>query len=93
MNLVEGGRNLKASDLMLGMCLAIPGKIVALKNEGRTAIVSYGREKREADNSITHSVVGEWVLVQQRVVVEKLTEQDAEEALAGWRHVTENERG
>jgi hydrogenase maturation factor len=51
------------------MCLAIPGKIVELKQKGKIAVVDYSGEKREAAN-IIHARIGETVLVQHKAVVE-----------------------
>ena len=52
------------------MCLAIPGKVVELKQKGKIAVVDYGEEKREAANVIK-AKVGEKVLVQHKIVVER----------------------
>lgn len=51
------------------MCLAIPGKIVELKQKGKIAVVDYGKEKREAIN-IINAKIGEKVIVQHKNVVE-----------------------
>lgn len=61
------------------MCLAIPGKVVKLNAE--KAIVDYGFEKREADNSLIKAKPGDWVLVQYRMIVQKLSEKEAREVL------------
>ncbi len=53
------------------MCLAIPGKIVKLKKNGKIAVIDYGSEKREAANVIK-ARVGDSVLAQHKVVVEKI---------------------
>ncbi|MBN1940736.1 MAG: HypC/HybG/HupF family hydrogenase formation chaperone [Candidatus Diapherotrites archaeon] len=53
------------------MCLAIPGKIVKLKENGKTAIVDYGTERREAGN-IIGAKIGDNVIVQHKLVVEKI---------------------
>jgi len=66
------------------MCLAIPGKVVEIKDNGKIAIVDYGSEKREADNSLVKAKVGDWVIVQFKVVVERLSEEEARESLKAW---------
>ena len=71
------------------MCLAIPGKVVELKDNGKIAIVDYGSEKRKADNSLVKAKVGEWVLVQFKMVVDKLSEADAKEALKVWKDASQ----
>jgi len=53
------------------MCLAVPGKIVALKQKGKIAVVDYGSEKREAANLI-RAKKGDRVIVQHKSVVEKI---------------------
>ena len=66
------------------MCLAIPGKIVELRKEGRIALVDYGSEKREANNMLTNAKVGEWVLVQQKAVVEVIAEEEIPDVINAW---------
>jgi hydrogenase maturation factor len=53
------------------MCLAIPGKIIGLKQRGKIAIIDYGKEKREAANLI-RAKIGDKVIVQHKNVVEKI---------------------
>jgi len=72
------------------MCLAIPGKVVELKDEGKTAIVDYGEEKREANNVLMRAKEGEWVLVQQKVVVDLLSEEEAKSSLEAWKEAIGN---
>ncbi len=57
--------------VVVQMCLAIPGKIIELKKRGKIAVIDYGGEKREAANVIK-ARVGDSVLVQHKVVVEKM---------------------
>lgn len=61
------------------MCLGVPGKIIEIN--GDTAIVDYEIEKREAkllDNSFK---VGDYILVQAKIAVMKIPENEAIEAL------------
>ena len=53
------------------MCLAAQGKIVELKKNGKIAVVSFGNETREAAN-IIKARVGDTVLVQHKIVLEKV---------------------
>ena len=71
------------------MCLAIPGKVVELKDNGKIAVVDYGSERREADNSLVKAKPGDWVLVQFKMVVEKLSETEAKEALRAWKEASQ----
>ncbi|MFH1107291.1 MAG: HypC/HybG/HupF family hydrogenase formation chaperone [Candidatus Micrarchaeota archaeon] len=69
------------------MCLAIPGKIVSLKDGGLTAVVDYGAETREANNALQNAKPGEWVLVQFKAVVDVLSEDEAREMLKAWEEI------
>lgn len=60
------------------MCLTIPGKIVKIK--GDIATLDYGSEKREAKIVEGNYAVGDCVLVQAKIVVEKVPE----EQMKGW---------
>ena len=64
------------------MCLTIPGKILEI-DEDDIATVDYGSEKRQAKIIEGGFKVGDFVLVQARVVVEKVPE----EQMVGWLEV------
>jgi hydrogenase expression/formation protein HypC len=66
------------------MCLAIPGQVAELKNEGKVAVIDYGFEKREANNEFLKAKKGEWVLVQFRMAIQKVSEKEAKESLKAW---------
>tara|TARA_Y100000310_G_C20635242_1_gene790819 strand:+ start:381 stop:563 length:183 start_codon:yes stop_codon:yes gene_type:complete len=53
------------------MCLALEGKIVELKREGKVAVVKFNDGKRALPN-LAEAKVGEKVLVQQGFVVDVL---------------------
>ena len=61
------------------MCLAIPGKIIEIKDD--VAIVEYGKEKREAKLLEKNLKVGDYVIVQNKFVMQKVPEKEALEAL------------
>ena len=63
------------------MCLTIPGKII--KIEGDIATLDYGSEKRQAKLIDNKFKLGDCVLVQAKVVVEKVSE----EQMKGWLEV------
>ena len=67
------------------MCLAIPGKIIALKN-GK-AVIDYSTEKREAIVKGIDVHEGDYVLVQFGIVIEKLPEQEALNAIKNWKEL------
>ncbi len=64
------------------MCLAIPGKVVEIDAEKGVALVDYEAEQREAGTALLPDVkVGDHVLVQARMIVQILPEEEALQAL------------
>jgi len=63
------------------MCLTIPGKIIEIK--GDIATLDYGSEKRQAKIIEGDYKLGDFVLVQAKLVVEKVSE----EQMTGWLEV------
>lgn len=61
------------------MCLGVPGKIV--KIDGDIATIDYGVEKRKATLLEYDYCIGDYVLVQAKIVVMKVSENEAKEAL------------
>lgn len=61
------------------MCLAIPGKIVKIK--GDNATIEYPGEKREASLIEKDFMVGDYVIVQNKVVVKKITPSEAKQSI------------
>ena len=69
------------------MCLAIPGKIITINKD--TATVDYGSEKRQAKIIEGDFKVGDFVIVQGKIVIEKVPE----EQVQGWLDVVkQNEK-
>jgi len=61
------------------MCLAIPAKVVELKERGKRAVVEQPGLKREVFNTVINARQGEWVLLQQGFIVERISEKEAKE--------------
>jgi hydrogenase expression/formation protein HypC len=61
------------------MCLAFPGKIIEIS--GEIAKIDYGSEIREAGILSDEFKVGDYVIVQSKVVVEKVEKEKAESFL------------
>ncbi len=61
------------------MCLAIPGKIISIEN--KTATVDYGSEKRHASIVAGDFAVGDFVVVQGRIVVDKVPPEQVQQWL------------
>ncbi|MBS3133873.1 HypC/HybG/HupF family hydrogenase formation chaperone [Candidatus Woesearchaeota archaeon] len=62
------------------MCMAVPGKIIRINKD--MAIVDYGKEKREAKLVEKKFNVGDYVIVQNKIVIEKVPEQEVREWLS-----------
>ncbi len=62
------------------MCLAIPGKVI--KVEGDQATLDYGDEQRVVGAQFVPDLeVGEYVLVQAKMIVQKVPKDQAEKFL------------
>ena len=61
------------------MCLSIPRKIIKIKN-GK-AVVSYNKEKRNVKTAIKNIKEGDYVIVNNGIIVGKLKKQEAEQFL------------
>ena len=71
------------------MCLAIPAKVVELREKGQKAIVEQPGTRREVFNNLINASKGEFVLVQQGFIVERVEEKEAKET---WRILSENRK-
>jgi len=60
------------------MCFAIPGKIIEV--EGDYVVVNYGEDKREA-RTIIDVKIGDYVIISNKIVVKKIPEKEAVEAI------------
>lgn len=65
------------------MCLAIPGKVVGIKGEDVT--VEYPNEKRAVKNIGLEIKKGDYVIVQAKMVIQKVPEKEALESLEAWK--------
>jgi len=64
------------------MCLAIPGKVI--KIEGRKATVQYPGQSRFALIGDEKIKVGDFVLVQMGIIIQKLSKKDAKISMSVW---------
>ena len=71
------------------MCLAIPAKVVGLLEKGQKAIIEQPGTRREVFNNLINAGKGEFVLVQQGFIVERIEEDEAKET---WRILNENQK-
>ena len=66
------------------MCLASPGKIIEIKND--IALIDYGSEKRQAKIIIGDFKINDYVIVQGKIIIEKVPE----EQVQGWLNLLKN---
>jgi len=59
------------------MCLAIPGKIIEIKKD--IATIDYGSEKRKAKIVEGNFKINDYVIVQGKIVIEKVPEDQVEQ--------------
>ena len=71
------------------MCLAIPGKIIAL--EGGVADVDFGGVVRKVNVTMVEAVLGEWVVVHAGFAISKMDEEEALETIKLWEEVLAHE--
>jgi hydrogenase assembly chaperone HypC/HupF len=70
------------------MCLAFPGRVVAVDEEG-ASVVTEGRVRRASTLLVPDVVVGEWVTVAAGTIVDRLDPRAASELLDLVRAATE----
>jgi len=66
------------------MCLAIPGKIIEIN--GDEAVISYGEVKRKARLLDTDFKVGDYVIINSKIVIQKIPENEALESIKLWKN-------
>lgn len=71
------------------MCLTIPGRIIEI--QGDKAVISYGSEKREARLLDESFKAGDYVVVANKIIIERVSEQEAAEAIEAWKQAMKNE--
>jgi hydrogenase expression/formation protein HypC len=74
------------------MCLAIPGKVVSVKED--KAKVDFGEGVlREVNVALVSVKIGEYVLVHAGYAIQVLDEKEAQETLSLWRQILATETG
>lgn len=68
------------------MCLAMPGKII--KIEGDLATIEYPGQTRTATIIDGEYSIGDYVFVSAKIIVQKLSKEEALESLKGWESVS-----
>jgi len=71
------------------MCLAVPGKIIEIKDN--TRIVDFNGVKREVRLDLVDAKIGDYVIVHTGFAIEKMDEKDALESLDIWKQLLKSE--
>ena len=62
------------------MCLAVPGKVIEIKDD--KFIVDYGPMKREAIGSAVEDIKkGDYVILNNKIIIKKMSEKEYKEFL------------
>ncbi len=70
------------------MCLAIPGKVIEIKEN--EIIIDYGAERRKASLSLEEIAVGDYVIIKGGVIIAKVNKEAAEGLLEELKNAGEN---
>jgi hydrogenase expression/formation protein HypC len=74
------------------MCLAIPGKILEIKDEGKIALVDFDGLKQEVIIALLlNPEVGNYVIVHAGYAIEQMNETEALEAIDQWKELAEEQ--
>jgi hydrogenase expression/formation protein HypC len=67
------------------MCLAIPGKIISIKDD--TADIDFGGVVRKANITMVETKIGDWVVVHAGFAIEIMDEEEAMRTIDLWNEV------
>lgn len=71
------------------MCLAIPGKIIAIN--GDIGDVDFGGVTKQTNISMVEANVGDWVVIHAGFAIEVMDEEDAQETIRLWNDVLDHD--
>ena len=72
------------------MCLAIPGKIVKLNDDGQTAMVDFdGIEQKVVVALVQDPEVGKYVIIHAGYAIEIMSEKEAQESIEQWKEMSD----
>jgi len=78
--------------MLIDMCLAIPAKIVSIKED--KAEVDFGEGVlREVNVTLVNARVGDYVLVHAGYAIQVVDEEEALETIRLWNEILETEQG
>ena len=74
------------------MCLAIPGKIIEINDDGMSALVDFdGLEQNVIIALLMNPQVGNYVVVHAGYAIEQMNEKEALEAIEQWKEIAEDQ--
>ena len=74
------------------MCLAIPGKILEINEDGTTALVDFdGLQQNVIIALLLNPVVGNYVVVHAGYAIEQMNEKEALEAINQWKEIAQDQ--
>jgi len=74
------------------MCLAIPGKIISIDIENKSALIDFdGLKQTVIIALIMNPEVGKYVIVHAGYAIEQMSEEIALEAIEQWKEIAENQ--
>lgn len=71
------------------MCLALPGKIVAI--DGDNGDIDFGGVTKRTNLSLIDAKVGDWVVIHAGFAIETMDEEEALKTIELWKEVLESE--
>ena len=71
------------------MCLAIPGKVIAIN--GENGDIDFGGVVKNTNLSMVDAKVGDWVVIHAGFAIEVMDEEDAQETIRLWNEVLDHD--
>jgi len=74
------------------MCLAIPGKIIEINEDSKSALVDFdGLQQNVIIALLMNPQVGNYVVVHAGYAIEQMSEKEALEAIEQWKEIAEDQ--
>ena len=71
------------------MCLAIPGKVIAIN--GDIGDIDFGGVTKQTNLSMVEAEIGDWVVIHAGFAIEVMDEDDAQETIRLWNDVLDHD--
>jgi hydrogenase expression/formation protein HypC len=74
------------------MCLAIPGKIIKINDDGNSALVDFdGLQQNVIVALLMNPQAGNYVIVHAGYAIEQMNEKEALEAIEQWKEIAQDQ--